>query len=74
MFAGTLGAIGPTAKDAIPALTELLDDPDPLVAKAAAESLAKIQDKESVQPAPSQDSETQSSDTSTENNENADAK
>ena len=68
MFAGTLGAIGPRASDAIPVLTELLNDSDQFVVKAAAASLARIQPNASVEPAPSQDSERQSSDTSNGDN------
>jgi len=37
-----LGKVGPDAKDAIPALTEALNDPHPVVRRKAAESLKKI--------------------------------
>jgi HEAT repeat protein len=37
-----LGKVGPDAKDAIPALTQALDDPNPAVRTKAAEALKKI--------------------------------
>jgi hypothetical protein len=38
-----LGAIGPSAKDAVPSLKKALDDPDEKVRTAAAEALQKIE-------------------------------
>jgi HEAT repeat protein len=40
-----LGSFGPYAKDAVPALTAVLDDRDEGVRKAAAEALKGIQQK-----------------------------
>jgi HEAT repeat protein len=41
-----LGMVGPEAKDAVPALTEALKDPNPVVRQKAQESLRKIQGEE----------------------------
>jgi len=38
----TLGLIGPTAREAVPALTELLTDPDPMMRLNVASALGKI--------------------------------
>ena len=40
--AGTLGMLGPEAKDAVPALTKALNDPNPAVRMKAEEALKKI--------------------------------
>ena len=41
--AGALGDLGPEARDAVPALRKLLEDPNEDVRRTAAESLTKIQ-------------------------------
>ena len=41
-----LGMVGPEARDAVPALTEALKDPNPVVRERAQESLKKIQGEE----------------------------
>jgi HEAT repeat protein len=45
--AKALGKIGPQAKNAVPALMELLKDKESNVQKAAAEALRKIQEEKS---------------------------
>jgi hypothetical protein len=49
-----LGKVGPDAKDAVPALTEALHDPNPAVRTKAADALKKIKggNAESVNPNP----------------------
>ena len=42
----TLAALGPVARDAVPALEKALEDPDELVRKAAAQALMEIKAKE----------------------------
>jgi HEAT repeat protein len=56
--AGALGDLGPEARDAVPALKKLLDDPNEEVRRTAADSLAKIQG--TAAPAPTKGAPTKS--------------